>query len=102
MQQIDEFVDELLTQKGVNFADPSIREEIKQNTKQRLEDRINEDVLSRLSTEQAEELANLMDDPSFDEQKLFDYVEGAGVDIDASIQETMNNFRNFYLTGGQQ
>ena len=97
MQNIDEFVDRLLSEKGIHDADPNYKDELKE----KILDQIDEAALEELSDERVAELARLVDDPTFDGHKMRDYIIRAGVDVDDVAQATMQTFRAQFLLGGQ-
>ena len=95
MQNLDEFVDKLIADKGI-----SLSPEEKTKLKDRINDRVNRAVLSHLSEEQLQELAEQVDNPSFDSAKMDEYFAKANINIDEILKKETNDFRNEYL-GGQ-
>ena len=97
MQNIDEFIESLLNDKGVTDVDPEIREELKADMKKRLEDQINRAAIETLSEEKAAELAKLIDEPDFTNEKMTEFMQNSGVNLTEVALETMLKFRSFYL-----
>lgn len=97
MQNIDEFVDRLLSEKGIYDAGPDYKEELKE----KILDQIDEAALEKLSDESLAELARLVDDPTFDGHKMRDYIVRAGIDVNNVAETTMQTFRTQFLLGGQ-
>lgn len=95
MQNLDEFVDKLIADKGI-----SLLPEEKTKLKDRINDRVNNAVLSHLSEEQLRELSELVKDPSFDSAKMDEYFAKTDINIDEILEKETNDFRNEYL-GGQ-
>ena len=99
MQNIDEFLASLLADKGID-VEPDIKEELKKEMKDRLLKEINEAAVMALSEEKADELAKLVDDPEFTDEKLTEFIQNSGVDLTQITIDTALKFRNFYLGTG--
>lgn len=97
MQNIDDFIESLLNEKGITDIEPEVRDELKAEMKARLEDQIDRAAVQALSEEKAIELANLVDDPDFTNEKLAEFMQNSGVNLSEIAMETMLQFRNFYL-----
>ena len=99
MQNIDDFIESLLVDKGID-VEPDIKEELKNEMKAKLLKEINEAAIRALSEEKAEELAKLVDDPEFTDEKLTEFIQQSGVDLTQITIDTALKFRNFYLGVG--
>ena len=97
MQTIDEFIESLLNDKGITNIEPEIREELKADMKKRLEDEINRAAIEALPEEKAAELAKLVEQPDFTNEKMTEFITNSGVNLTEVALETMLRFRNFYL-----
>ena len=97
MQTIDEFIESLLNDKGITNIEPEIREELKADMKKRLEDEINRAAIEALPEEKAAELAKLVEQPDFTNEKMTEFIANSGVNLTEVALETMLRFRNFYL-----
>lgn len=97
MQNIDEFLDSLLTEKGIVDVDPEVREGIHEDLKIELYKHINRAAVSRLSEEKIAELDKLAEDENFKNEQLWEFVQNAGVDLNAEAQNVMEKFRQLYL-----
>lgn len=97
MQNVDEFIESLLNDKGIVDLEPEIKKELKADMKKRLLDQIDRAAIQELSEEKAAELAKLVDQPDFDNAKLTKFMEESGVNLAEVALETMLKFRNFYL-----
>ena len=97
MQNLDEFVDRLLSEKGITNADPAYREEIKE----KILSRIDETALEQLNDTQLAELVQLVEDPTFDNNKMRDYIVNTGININNVAMTAMQAFRSQFLFGGQ-
>lgn len=98
MQSVDEFIESLLVDKGITDIEPDVREELKTEMKTRLLDQINKAAIMQLSEEKAAELAAMVDDPNFTNEKMTEFMQNSGVNLVEVALETMLQFRNFYLS----
>ena len=101
IQSLDEFIAQLLIDKGITNLEPEIEADLKQEMKTRLEDQINKAAVMQLSEEKASELATLMDDPEFTNEKLTEFMQNSGVNLAEVTLDTMLKFRSFYLGKGE-
>lgn len=97
MQNIDDFIEQLLVDKGITNVEPDIREELKADMKKRLIDQINREAIMELSEEKATELEQKADDPNFTNEDFNKFLEDAGVNVLQVTLNTMLKFRGFYL-----
>ncbi|MBQ3293177.1 hypothetical protein IJG93_02660 [Candidatus Saccharibacteria bacterium] len=97
MQNIDEFIESLLNDKGITDVEPEVREELKADMKKRLEDEINRAAIEALPEEKAAELAKLVGEPDFTNEKMTEFIKNSGVNLTEVALETMLKFRSFYL-----
>ena len=96
MQNVDEFIESLLNDKGIE-VEPEIREELKADMKKRLLDQIDRAAVQALSEEKANELALLVEDPDFTNEKMTKFMQDSGVNLTEVALDTMLKFRSFYL-----
>ena len=101
MQSVDEFIESLLVDKGITDIEPEIKAELSQEMKTRLLDQINKAAIMQLSEEKAAELASMVDDPNFTNEKMTEFMQTSGVNLAEVTLETMLQFRNFYLSSEQ-
>lgn len=101
MQSVDDFIESLLTEKGVTNLEPDVKEELKNDMKKRLLDQINTAAVMQLSEEKAAELAELLKNPDFTNEKMTDFMQSSGVNLIEVTLDTMLRFRNFYLGIGE-
>ncbi len=99
MQNIDDFIESLLNDKGID-VEPDIKEELKNEMKTRLLREIDEAAIRALSAEKADELAKLVDNPEFTNEKMTEFLKDSGVDLTQVTLDTALKFRNFYLGTG--
>lgn len=97
MQNIDDFIESLLNDKGITDIEPDVREELKADMKQRLLDQIDQAAVQALSAEKADELAKLIENPNFTNEEMTKFMQDSGVNLTEVTLETMLKFRSFYL-----
>lgn len=101
MQNIDDFIETLLNEKGITDIEPDIKTELKEEMKGRLLDQINQAAIMELSEEKAAELASKIDDPEFTNEKMTEFMQNSGVNLTTVVADTMLKFRSFYLGVGE-
>lgn len=101
MQNIDDFIESLLQDKGITDVDPEVEAELKEEMKTRLLDQINRAAIMQLSEEKAAELAELIKDPEFNNEKMTAFMQESGVNLTEVVLDTMLKFRSFYLGTGE-
>lgn len=101
MQNVDDFIESLLTEKGITDLEPEVKSELKKEMNARLMDQINQAAIMQLSEEKADELAKLIDEPDFTEEKMAKFMQDSGVNLTEVALDTMLKFRNFYLGTGE-
>ena len=94
---LDQFLEQLLIEKGITDLDDDVRAEVKANMAERILDQIDQACINALSEEKAAELAEKIDDENFGEKEMMDFIAGSGVDTAAIVASTLIQFRAFYL-----
>lgn len=102
MQKISEFIEGLLKEKGIFIDDPEIRKETVADMAEKLEDQINRACVEALPEEKAAELAKIITAPDFNEEKMTEFMQNSGVDMEKIATETMQKFRELYLNGEEK
>ena len=97
MESVDQFIEQLIIDKGVSDIEPEILAEMKADMKQKLLDQIDRAAVMKLSEEKAVELAEKVNDPEFTNEKMTEFMTNSGVDLTQVALETMLKFRTFYL-----
>ena len=69
--------------------------------KGRLLDQINKAAVMQLSEEKATELAKLVEEPDFTDEKMTEFMTNSGVNLTEVVADTMLKFRSFYLGTGE-
>ena len=101
MQNIDDFIESLLIEKGITDVEPDVKAELKNEMKSRLLDQIDKAAVMQLSEEKADELARLVEKPDFSNEQMAEFMQKSGVNLTEVALETMLQFRNFYLGTGE-
>jgi len=96
MQNIDEFIESLLNDKGIE-VEPEIREDLKADMKAKLLDQIDRAAIQALPEDKAAELAKKVEEPNFTNEDMTKFIQDSGVNLAEVALETMLKFRNFYL-----
>lgn len=96
MQNIDEFIESLLNDKGIE-VEPEIREDLKADMKAKLLDQIDRAAIQALPEDKAAELAKKVEEPNFINEDMTKFIQDSGVNLAEVALETMLKFRNFYL-----
>ncbi|MCQ2570906.1 MAG: hypothetical protein MJ154_01510 [Candidatus Saccharibacteria bacterium] len=99
MQNLDDFMESLLQEKGIN-VEGEVRDQLKEDMIQTLMTQIDRATLNRLTEEQATELSEKLDDPNFGNEQAAEYIRSCGIDAQEVALETMVMFRALYLGGG--
>lgn len=100
-QNIDDFISQLLVDKGIKDLEPEIEQSLKNDMKTRLMDQINKAAIMQLSEEKADELSGMIDDPDFTNEKLTEFMQNSGVNLTEVTIDTMLQFRSAYLGVGE-
>lgn len=97
MQNLDEFIESLLNDKGITTPDDATRNELKQEMKDRLLDQIDRAAIQALPEDKAAELAGKVDNPNFTNEDMTKFIQDSGVNLTEVALDTMLKFRSFYL-----
>lgn len=101
MQNVDEFIENLLSEKGIVNLEPDVKAELKKEMTDRLVDQINKAAIMQLSEDKAANLAKLIEEPDFNNEKMAEFMQNSGVNLTEVTLDTMLKFRNFYLGTGE-
>ena len=100
MEQMEEFVDRLIEERGSTGLSDEAKKELKQVLIRELLDQIDKAAIYALPEDKAIELAKKTDDPNFTDDDLTKFMQDSGVDLQQVALHTMVEFRNFYLKKG--
>ena len=102
MEGLDQFLEQLMKDKGLTGLDKDTREQLKGQMAQTLMDQIDRAAIDALPEDKAVELADKMDDPNFTNEDAGKFLQESGVDLQQVALNTMVQFRQFYLRGATQ
>lgn len=97
MENVEGFIDQLIDEKGYSDLDDDVRQELKTDMIQRLMDQIDQAAINALPEDKAIELADKLDDELFDDEKVAEFMQNSGIDLQQVALETMLQFRMLYL-----
>ncbi|MFV0485001.1 MAG: hypothetical protein ACK5MU_02100 [Candidatus Saccharimonadales bacterium] len=100
MGNVEQFIDQLITDKGVSGLTDEVRTELRADLTQRLVDQIDRAVINALPEDKAIELSEKLDDDNFGDDQVNDFIRDSGVDVQKISLETMLRFRELYLGAG--
>ncbi len=101
-EQLDQFLEQLLDDKGLTMIEGEVREEVKAGMAERLLDQIDQAVINALPEDKAIELSNKLDDENFTNEDAAQFISDCGVDVSGISYETMLQFRSFYLNNNSE
>ena len=97
MENVDEFIESPLVEKGFTSLEPDTKKELMEEMKSRLFEQINREAVMKLSEEKAAELAEKAEKPDFTDEKFAEFLQNSGVNLTEVALDTMLKFRTFYL-----
>ena len=97
MEQFDKFIGDIIDAKQLTGLTADAKEGLVEEMRDRLLDMIDRSLISALSDEKISELSGLLDDESFTEEQMQQFVVDNGVDVEKVTAKTMLAFRNLYL-----
>lgn len=101
MEDVDKFIDQLITDKQLSGVTDEVRVELKQDLTQRLLDQIDRAVIDALPEDKATELSEKLDDDNFSSDDATKFIQESGVDMQNVALVTMLRFRDLYLGAGE-
>lgn len=96
MESVEQFIEQLLDSRGID-VEGEVRQQLKQDMMQRLLDQIDKAVINALPDDKVAELTEKLDDTSFTNEKMQQFVKESGVDAQQIALETMLQFKYLYL-----
>lgn len=100
MENVEQFIDQLITDKGISGLTDEVRAELRTDLMQRLMDQVDRAVINALPEEKAIELSEKVDDENFGDDEVNEFIRNSGVDVQRISLETMLKFRELYLGAG--
>lgn len=99
MEQVSQFMDSLLEEKGITDLDDETRETLKRDMIERLMAQIDTAMINALPEDKLTEFNERIDDPNFSNDDATQFFVDAGLDVQRIALQTMIEFRMFYLGG---
>lgn len=97
MQNINEFMEDLLKEKGISIDDKETKEEVLADMAVKLTLEMNRAMIEALGEDKTEELAGKID--NMNDAEIAEFIQNAGVDTAKITEDAKNRFREFYLNG---
>jgi len=94
-QDINAFVERLVEEKGIRNVDPEVREQIKKDLTDRVEDRVNAVILEKMPPAKLEEFSTIVDRGS--EADAESFCAANIPNLDQHIAVALLQFRDSYL-----
>ncbi len=95
MKNLEEFVDRLIQDKGFKEEDPDVAAQMKMDLLDRVENRINAMILSKINPEKLADFKKVLDDGT--EEQIQEFVKNEIPDIDEKVAMELLTFKNIYL-----
>ena len=95
MKNIEEFVDKLIEDKKFNEQDSDVIAQMKNDLLERVENRINAMIISKLDPEKLVEFEKVLESGS--EEEIQNFVKNNIPDIDERVAAELLTFKNIYL-----
>ena len=94
-QVIDNFVENLIKEKGLPDLDPAIMDQMKADLKERVSNRVNAAIIAKMPPDQLDVFEKKMD--AGDEQDLENYIAAQIPDLENVLAQELLEFRVTYL-----
>ncbi|MDP3795360.1 MAG: DUF5663 domain-containing protein [bacterium] len=91
----EEFLERLLGEKDLSDVDPEVRAQMKNDLRERLEDRINAAILAKMPTDKLEEFERLLENT--DPGEVQSFCQTHVPNLPEVVAEAMLGFRQTYL-----
>ena len=92
---LQEFVEQLLEEKGVDYLEVEVKEKLTQNLVQRAEDQIKAAIVSEIPGKKLEDFEEVL--KSEDQAKVQEFVNTNFHDVKSVVSTALLRFRNAYL-----
>ncbi len=99
MEQVSQFMDSLLEEKGITDLDDETRDTLKRDMIERLMAQIDTALINALPEDKLTEFNERIDDPNFSNDDATQFFVDAGLDVQRIALQTMIEFRMLYLGG---
>ena len=101
MEQVSQFMDSLLEERGIPDLDDETRETLKRDMIDRLMTQIDTAMINALPEDKLNEFNQRINDPDFTNDDATQFFVDAGLDVQKIALQTMIEFRMLYLGGDE-
>ncbi len=101
MEQVSQFMDSLLEEKGITDLDDETREALKKDMIDRLMNQIDTAMINALPEDKLDEFNQRINDPDFSNDDATQFFVDAGLDVQKIALQTMIEFRMLYVGGDE-
>lgn len=95
-ESMNQFVDELITKKGLTNLDKEVIAQIKSDLLERLENRLNASILAEMPADKIEEFEKILD--SGNDSEIQDFIKANVVNLEQILAVEIINFQKLYLS----
>ena len=99
---LSSLVDELIKKKPLTVNDTEELNKLRESAISSLDDKIGTAIFSQFTREQNEEYHRLIDREDASEQDFADFFSNAGIDLEQTITDTMQEFAKEFLGGDNE
>ncbi len=92
---IEDFINRIVTEKGLEHKDPEVLAQIKADLMSRFEDRLNAMILSNLPSDKLEDFNKLLD--SKNDEAINEFLKNNVPDVEEKLATEMLEFKSLYL-----
>lgn len=96
-QALDNFINDMLTDKDLSGVNDEARVYLVEDLKIRLLDQVNRSIIAEMSEEKGNEFSELLDKESVTDEQVQQFIADSGVDTQKIAARTMLAFRELYL-----
>lgn len=100
-ETLSQFVDELIKRKPLPIDSAEDLANLREDAIKALDDRIGMAIFGKFTEEQSQEYNQILDRGEENPDVFEDFFNRAGLDVEKIITETMDEFANEFLEGGQ-
>lgn len=97
MDELEQFVRQIIKEKGYTGLDSEVEDMMAQELKQQLIEQINRSIIEELPDEKIDELERKLDSGEMAPEQIQQFAADNGVDINATVTKALIFFRGFYL-----
>jgi ATP phosphoribosyltransferase len=95
MKNFDEFIDQIIKDKGLDSEEPEVVAQIHADLSDSLENRINAMIITNIPEDKMDDFNKILD--SKDDKKIQDYIGKVVPNIQEKVAMEMAEFRAYYL-----